>query len=158
MSIQEWAAIAQIVGAVFVVASLVNLALQIRQNTRGLAMSLRSMELAAFERNVESGNRVRELFILNPEVSELYLRGLKSYVDLSGSDKMRFGLALSNVFAGLQGGYIRQLTLGNDPENSVGIGRTVDRLISRSIHKLRQCCRTLSRSHPWQPQPQPHHH
>lgn len=34
MSIQEWAAIAEIVGALAVVASLVYLAVQIRQNTR----------------------------------------------------------------------------------------------------------------------------
>ncbi len=131
MSIQEWAAIAEIVGAVFIVASLINLAVQIRQNTRGLAMSLRSMELAGFERNVESGNRIREMFILNPEVSELYVRGLNSYVDMDGSDKLRFGMVLSNVFSALQGGYIRQLTLGNDPENFVGSERTLDRLISR---------------------------
>ena len=63
MSIQEWAAIAEIVGAVAVVASLVYLAVQIRQNTHGLAMSLKSTELAAFERNVEAGNRIREIFI-----------------------------------------------------------------------------------------------
>jgi len=57
MSIQEWAAIAEIVSAVAVVASLIYLAVQIRQNTNGLSMSLRSTELAAFERNVEAGNK-----------------------------------------------------------------------------------------------------
>jgi hypothetical protein len=60
MSIQGWAAIAEIVGAVAVVASLVYLAVQIRQNTHGLSMTLKSTELAAFERNVEAGNRIRE--------------------------------------------------------------------------------------------------
>lgn len=75
MSIQEWAAIAEIVGAVAVVASLVYLAVQIRQNTHGLSMSLESTELAAFERNVEAGNRIREIFILNPDVSKLFARG-----------------------------------------------------------------------------------
>ena len=129
MSIQEWAAIAEIVSAVAVVASLIYLAVQIRQNTHGLSMSLKSTELAAFERNVEAGNRIREIFILNSEFSELYARGLKSYADLGGSDKMRFGMVLSNVFSALQGAYIRQLTYGNDPANFSGSERMLDSLI-----------------------------
>jgi len=129
MSIQEWAAIAEIIGAAAVVASLVYLAVQIRQNTHGLSMSVKSTELAAFERNVEAGNRIREIFILNPDVSELYARGIKSYADLGGSDKMRFGMVLSNVFSALQGAYVRQLTYGNDPANFAGSERMLDSLI-----------------------------
>ncbi len=71
MSIQDWAALAEIIGAVAVVASLIYLAVQVRQNTHQLSMSLKSTELAAFERNVESGIRIRELFILNPEVRKV---------------------------------------------------------------------------------------
>jgi hypothetical protein len=56
-SIQEWAALAEIIGAVAVVASLIYLAIQVRQNTHELSMSLKSTELAAFERNVKSGIR-----------------------------------------------------------------------------------------------------
>ncbi len=102
------------------VASLVYLAVQIRQNTHGLSMSLKSTELAAFERNVEAGNRIREIFILNPDVSELFARGKSSYTDLGSSEKIRFGMLLSNVFSAFQGAYIRQLTYGNDPENFAG--------------------------------------
>lgn len=129
MSIQEWAATAEIIGAVAVVASLVYLAIQIRQNTHGLSMSLKSTELAAFERNVEAGNRIREIFILNPEVSELYERGLKSYSNLSGSDRLRFGMLLRNVFSAFQGAYIRQLTYGNDPTNFAGSELLIDSYI-----------------------------
>ena len=129
MSIQEWAAIAEIVGAVAVVASLIYLAVQIRQNTHGLSMSLKSTELAAFERNVEAGNRIREIFILNPDVSELFARGKSSYTDLGSSDKIRFGMLLSNVFSAFQGAYIRQLTYGNDPENFAGSERLLDSYI-----------------------------
>jgi hypothetical protein len=129
MSIQEWAALAEIVGAIAVVASLAYLAVQIRQNTRELVMSIKSIELAAFERNVESGNRIREMFILNPEISELFSRGRKSYVDLEEIDKLRFGMILSNVFSAMQGGYVRQLTFGSDPENFSGSARMLDGLI-----------------------------
>jgi len=84
MSIQEWAALAEIVGAVAVVASLVYLAVQIRQNTHGLSMSLKSTELAAFERNVDAGNRIREIFILNPENFAGSERLLDSHIRCSG--------------------------------------------------------------------------
>jgi len=51
-------------------------------------MSLESTELAAFERNVEAGNRIREIFILNPDVSELFARGKSSYTDLGISGRV----------------------------------------------------------------------
>jgi len=111
-------------------------------------MSLRSTELAAFERNVEAGNRIREIFILNSDVSELYARGLKSYADLGDSDRMRFGMVLSNVFSALQGAYVRQLAYGNDPANFAGSERTLDSLIRR-----RGVRDWLSRNNPdWRPQ------
>ena len=129
MPIQEWAAIAEIVSAVAVVASLIYLAVQIRQNTNGLSMSLKSTELAAFERNVEAGNRIREIFILNPDVSELFARGKNSYADLGSTDKIRFDMLLSNVFSAFQGAYIRQQTYGNDPEKFAGSERLLDSYI-----------------------------
>ena len=60
-------------------------------------------ELAAFERNVEFGIRIRELFILNPEILCLYTRGAESYVDLDERDKQRFDMVLRNVLSSLQG-------------------------------------------------------
>ena len=131
MTIQEWAAIAEIIGAIAVVASLVYLAVQIRQNTHELSLSMKSTELAAFERNVESGNRMRELFILNPEVADLYLRGVASDETLSVSEHLRFDMVLSNVFSALQGAFVRQQTYGNDPTNFSGSERTLDLLVSR---------------------------
>jgi len=129
MSIQDWAALAEIIGAVTVVASLIYLAVQVRQNTHELSMSLKSTELAAFERNVESGIRIRELFILNPEILDLYARGAQSYVDLDEDEKLRFDMVLRNVFSALQGAYVRQLTYGNDPTHFAGSERTLDRLV-----------------------------
>lgn len=148
MSIQEWAALAEIVGALAVVASLVYLAVQIRQNTHELSLSLKATELAAFERNVESGNRTREMFILNPEVAELYIRGITSYADLGASEQLRFDMLLSNVFSALQGAHVRQLTYSNDPANFSGSERTLDQLVSRP--GVREW---LSRSQPdWRPE------
>jgi len=148
MTIQDLGAIGEIIGAVAVVASLIYLAVQIRQNTHNLSMSIKSTELSAFERNVESGIRIRELFILNPEVLELYARGGKSFADLDDGEKLRFDMVVRNVFSALQGAYVRQLTFGNDPTNFAGSERTLDGLLSnRGIRDW------LSQSNPdWRPQ------
>lgn len=77
LTIEQWAAVAEIVGGIAVLISLIYLASQIRQNTKQLEMNLKSLRLKAFERTVESGNRVREILITNGEVAELFRRGLK---------------------------------------------------------------------------------
>ena len=114
MSIQDWGAIGEIVGAIAVVASLIYLAVQIRQNTRQISLSLEASKLAAFERNVESGNRAREALISNPEITQLFLKGLKNYGVLPPTDKFRCNMLFRNMFSEMHGIYIRQLTIGGD--------------------------------------------
>jgi len=129
MSIQDWGAIGEIIGALAVVASLIYLAVQIRQNTRQISLSLESTKLAAFERNVESGNRTRELLIKHPDVAELSLKGFADYRSLPPGDRFRCNLLFRNLFSALQGGYVRQLTIGADPEEFDGIRKPVDTLL-----------------------------
>lgn len=116
MSIQDWGAIGEIVGALAVVASLIYLAVQIRQNTRQISLSLEASKLAAFERNVESGNRARDALIGNPEITKLFLKGLADYRGLSPTDKLRCNMLFRNMFSEMHGIYIRQLTIGGDFE------------------------------------------
>ena len=89
MTIQDWGAIGEIIGALAVVASLIYLAMQIRQNTRQIALSLESIKLAAFERNVESGNRAREFLISDPELTDLFLKGLADFRGLRSTERFR---------------------------------------------------------------------
>ena len=136
MNIQDWGAIGEIVGALAVVASLIYLAAQIRQNTRQISLGLESTRLAAFEQNVESGNRARELLITNPEITELFLKGLADYQGLRSTEKFRCNMLFRNFFSGIQGGYIRQLTIGGDPEGFKGIRTTLDGLLENpGIHQ-----------------------
>lgn len=129
MSIQDWGAIGNIVGALAVVASLIYLAMQIRQNTRQITMSLESAKLAAFERTVESSNHAREVLITNPEVVDILQRGLTDYRNLPSSDKFRCNMLFRNLFTAIQGGYIRQLTMGGDPEQLEGTRQTLNTLL-----------------------------
>jgi len=122
-------AIAEAVGAIAVFVSLIYVAMQIRQNTKQASRSVEANQLAAFERNVESGNRIRELMILHPDLAQLLLRGFKSYSALEKSDKFCFGLLLRNIFSGIQGGYIRQLSVGHDPRQFEGPARVLDEIL-----------------------------
>jgi hypothetical protein len=122
-------AIAEVVGVIAIFVSLVYVAVQIRQNTQQAARNVAANELAAFERNIESGNRIRELLILHPDLTELLMNGNASYRHLSSTDKVRFGLLLRNIFSGIQGAYIRQFTLGHDPLGFDSSALVVDDLL-----------------------------
>lgn len=129
MSIQDWGAIGEIVGGIAVVASLIYLAVQIRQNTEQISQSIEANRLAAFERNIDAGNRIRELIILNPELAELFTRGLENYDELQDTDKLRFGMLMRNMFSEMQGAYVRQLSVGSDPDAFAGSARILDSLL-----------------------------
>lgn len=129
MSIQDWGAIGEIIGALAVVASLIYLSVQIRQNTRQISLSMESSKLAAFEQSVESGNRARELLITNTELAELLLKGFADYRSLPPTDKFRCNMLFRNLFSAIQGSYIRQLAVGGDPERLEGIRKPLDALL-----------------------------
>lgn len=122
-------AIAEAAGAIAIFISLIYVAAQIRQNTKQFARSIEANQLAAFERNIESGNRIRELLILNPDLAELLARGLNSYRNLHAAEKTRFGMLLRNIFSEIQGAYVRQLTVAHDPLEFEGSTRVIDEIL-----------------------------
>ena len=81
-------AIAETIGGLGVLVSLVYVAIQIRQNSHLIARSVQSDELAAFERNIESGNGIRELMILHPSLAQLFLKGSKSFGSLDTAPRL----------------------------------------------------------------------
>ena len=129
MSIQDWGAIGEIVGALAVVGSLIYLAVQIRQNTRQISQSIESAKLAAFERTVESSNHAREVLITNTEVTDLFLKGAADYLNLPPPDKFRCEMLFRNLLSAVQGGYIRELAMGGDPAKLEGIRNTLNTLL-----------------------------
>lgn len=129
----DWEAVgasAELIGAVAIFVSLVYLGVQIRQNTEMISRNMEATRLAAFERNVESGNRSRELMLLHPDLGELFLKGCKGLDALDGKERFRFTLLLRNLFSSIQGAYLRQLTLSHDPEEFAGSARIIDELVA----------------------------
>ena len=148
MTIQDWGALGEIIGAIAVVASLVYLAVQIRQNTQQISHNIDASRLAALERNIESGNRIRELMIVNPDIATLFLTGLKDLDALSGADKLRFEFLLRNIFTSFQGGYIRHRLIGNDPEEFRGVARMIESILERP--GARRCLEKMDTD--WRPE------
>jgi len=129
----DWEALgasAELIGAVAIFVSLVYLGVQIRQNTEMIARNMEATRLAAFERNVESGNRTRELLLLYPELGDLFIKGCRGLDALDGRERFRFTLLLRNLFSSIQGAYVRQLTLAHDPEEFAGTARIIDELVA----------------------------
>jgi hypothetical protein len=129
-------AVAEAVGTLAVLISLIYVAIQIRQSTLQFSRSIEANQLAAFERNIESSNRIRELLLLNPALEELLLKGFKSYKELDRLEKFRFGMLLRNILSAMQGAFIRQTSVAHDPLEFAGSARLLDDiLLNRGVRE-----------------------
>ena len=91
MTLQDLGSIGELIAAVATVATLAYLALQIRQNTRALGHAEQRATL-------EDGNSWRANLIQNPEVAELYRRGLLDPNALDPIERLRFRMLLDALF------------------------------------------------------------
>ena len=129
MTIQDLGALGDMIGGVAVVASLIYLAIQIRQNTQQISRNVEVTRFSAFERNIESASRMRELLILHPDLVELYLRGMKDFESLDGGDRFRFDMLMRNVLISFQGAFLRQKWFDSDPLRFEGAGKLLDSIL-----------------------------
>ena len=91
MTIQDLGSVGELIAAVATVATLVYLAVQIRQNTRALGHASESAML-------DYGNSWRNNLIQNPEITELYRKGLLDPNALDPIEKLRFRMLLDGLF------------------------------------------------------------
>ncbi len=94
-------AIAELLGAIGVIASLLYLAAQIRQNTRNL-------QAAAFDSSAQTLAEENRAFSLNPEFAELVERGNADYYSLSDLEKRRYRANLTNMFRLFESTFLKQ--------------------------------------------------
>ena len=86
------AAVAELLGALGVIASLVYLATQIRQNTR-------SAREAAWHSVVSDLQQFRSLIAQDPEVARIYREGLRDLKSLNDDDRWRFGALMQSLYS-----------------------------------------------------------
>ena len=84
MSIQEWGAISEMVGAIAIIVSLIYVGVQLRQNTQATRVNTSQ----AFVQTVGGimGHQIQE-----PEFRDIYWRGLAGLSNLHGSELAAFG-------------------------------------------------------------------
>ena len=86
------AAIAELLGALGVIASLIYLAIQIRQNTR-------SAREAAWHSVLRDLQQFRSLIAQDPEVARVYREGLRGLNSLNDDDRWRFGALMQSLYS-----------------------------------------------------------
>ncbi len=90
MTIQDWGAIGEILGAIATIATLIYLAMQIRQNTRAL-------QAASVDSTIQAANDIRANLFLDPEITNIYRKGLQDVEALDETDRERFRLIMTNA-------------------------------------------------------------
>ena len=107
----NWEAIgslAEVIGALAVLITLAYLAVQVRQNSTQLRESARLAKIASLDNTVEMFSKFRGM-LAEPNNSELYVRGLESYVDLSAAEKVQFGALIEEYIFAYHAMYVRYL-------------------------------------------------
>lgn len=97
MTLQDIGSIGELVGAIATVATLVYLAVQVRQNSKQMADSARLARFGFTDRTVEAFSRYRGL-MAQPQNAEIYVRGLESYTELNQADRIIFRALMEEYF------------------------------------------------------------
>ena len=84
-------AVGEIVGASFVLVTLIYLSIQIRNNTN-------EVQTENVHRVTDSFNELNMLVAANESLTELWCRGMADYDDLSDTEKARFGFMWLSAF------------------------------------------------------------
>jgi hypothetical protein len=95
-------ALGELLGAAGVMASLIYLAVQVRQNTVHLNNSTRSMRDAALMASRAMNNEMTSLAIANPGLARLFRLGMGASPKLNADDRIRFDLFMFQWFSNVE--------------------------------------------------------
>ena len=129
-TIQDYGALGEIIGAIGVIATLAYLAFQIRQNTRQLAQNEQTRIASALNASLMLLHDNRAGVALNPEVSEIWLRGLNNPDELTETELYRFRLLFQNAMDGLWLVHSQMVGTGFLPDEWITQRTTLERLIT----------------------------
>ena len=85
------------VGALAVVAALIYLAVQLRQNTKQMVENGEEARLAALERAVQAMSQLRLATIRDAGVADSWIRGSRGLTDLDEQEALRFYMLMSDL-------------------------------------------------------------
>lgn len=99
-------AIAEAVGALGVILTLIYLSAQVRQNTAQMRDTAKDARLDSFDRTIEAFSRHRE-YRTRDANADLYAKGLESYVALTEAERIRFCAITDEYFFAFQALFLR---------------------------------------------------
>lgn len=130
-TLQEWANLAEIIGNVAIILSLVFVGLQIRQNTVQLEQNTMTARAAAVSASNAALRETRRSLFESAELLETYLRGNETPKDLDESSLFRYRLLMSNIIEVMVDIHAQTWTTGFSPETWTTLGaKTVERVMS----------------------------
>ncbi len=98
MTLEDLGNLGEFVGAIGVVASLLYLAFQIRQNTSQMEQNTRSTEFATLNALVQDAQQFRLLVAQDAECMRIYREGLRDFESLNEEERWRFGALMQYLF------------------------------------------------------------
>lgn len=116
MSIQDLGSIGEFVAALATLATLVYLAIQIRQNTRQVEEGTRAAKAPAVSTGVQLVNVNRLAIFSDEEVARIWSQGLENPRILDPLELRRFRLMFSNAMDGQFNNYSQTKEAGFSPE------------------------------------------
>jgi hypothetical protein len=93
-------AIGEVLGALGVIATLIYLTTQIRQNTN-------AMRASSLDSETQISNDVRLGILSDPELTKIYYEGLKNVASLDDIERERFRLILTNALWAVRNSYVQ---------------------------------------------------
>ncbi len=142
MKFEKWALITESVGTIAIVASLIVLVFQIRENTE-------ATRIASFDAVTQSFNDWRNFLVENPEVNELYHNyksGVIPSAEQEGLRRSMLGAVLVNLFTDFDRAYLAYRSrLDSDEWDRIRRGFCSDRdeLLSADDDEFRRSIYTL---------------
>jgi hypothetical protein len=109
-------AISALIGAIAVVASLVYLAFEVRQNTRQLEQSEQTAIAASLNVSATNYRENRHHIYTNADVAEIYLKGAADPGSLGEVELYRYRLLMSNFVDANWDIYVQTVATGFSPE------------------------------------------
>jgi hypothetical protein len=128
MDVQELAAVADIVGAIAVVVTLIYLAVQLRQSTKQIEENTRAVRAAALHAGISYAIDNRNAISSTHEMASIYARGSEDPHSLDGVELLRFRLTMANFVDTLWNMYSQSKMTGFSPETwaaQINIARRV---------------------------------
>ena len=108
MTLQDWGAIGELVGGVAVIATLIYLAVQLRQYALGI-------NSATFHSSMQGFNQLNTMFVSDPSLADVYNRGMGNPASLSASERHQF-VWLMRCYVNIYENLYQQFARGACPE------------------------------------------